>query len=90
MNYTLVLKLFLWVAMAALWLVPIAVYNQTRGLEKGNSPSRPIFNEISNNAGLKFRHYNGMTGKLFLPEIMGAGAALFDFDKDGDLDMARG
>lgn len=28
-----------------------------------------------------------MTGKLFLPEVMGAGAALFDFDGDGDLDV---
>jgi hypothetical protein len=46
-----------------------------------------IFSEISDQAGLKFRHYNGMTGKLFLPEIMGAGAALLDFDNDGDLDV---
>lgn len=37
--------------------------------------------------GLKFQHYNGMTGKFFLPEIMGSGAALFDFDGDGDLDV---
>jgi enediyne biosynthesis protein E4 len=28
-----------------------------------------------------------MTGKLLLPEIMGAGAALLDFDADGDLDV---
>ncbi|HEX7294224.1 MAG TPA: VCBS repeat-containing protein, partial [Pyrinomonadaceae bacterium] len=28
-----------------------------------------------------------MTGKFFLPEIMGAGGALFDFDNDGDLDV---
>src|SRR4030095_2671907 len=46
-----------------------------------------IFSEVSDQVGLKFRHYNGMTGKLFLPEIMGAGAALLDFDNDGDLDV---
>ncbi len=47
----------------------------------------PIFSEVSDQTGLRFRHYNGMTGKLFLPEIMGAGGALLDFDNDGDLDV---
>src|SRR5215813_3955853 len=47
----------------------------------------PIFRDVSLQTGLRFRHYNGMTGKFFLPEIMGAGAALFDFDGDGDLDV---
>ncbi len=47
----------------------------------------PIFKEAADQTGLKFRHYNGMAGKFFLPEIMGSGSALFDFDNDGDLDI---
>ena len=47
----------------------------------------PIFDEVAAEAGLNFRHYNGMSGKFYLPEIMGAGGALFDYDGDGDLDV---
>src|SRR4029450_344998 len=50
-------------------------------------PSPTIFKEIAQQVGLKFQHYNGMTGKFYLPEITGSGSALFDFDNDGDLDV---
>jgi hypothetical protein len=46
-----------------------------------------LFKEVAEHSGLKFQHYNGMTGKFYLPEITGSGGALFDFDNDGDLDV---
>jgi enediyne biosynthesis protein E4 len=47
----------------------------------------PIFSEVANEVGLDFHHYTGATGEFFLPEIMGSGVALFDYDGDGDLDV---
>jgi hypothetical protein len=37
--------------------------------------------------GLDFVHFNGMSGALYYAEHMGPGAALFDYDNDGDLDV---
>jgi enediyne biosynthesis protein E4 len=46
----------------------------------------PLFREAAAEVGLNFQHFTGATGQFFMPEIMGAGAALFDYDNDGDLD----
>jgi len=37
--------------------------------------------------GLDFFHFNGATGKRWMAEVMGSGAALLDYDLDGDLDL---
>ena len=51
------------------------------------SPPAPIFREVASDVGLHFEHATGATGEHYMPEIMGAGGALFDYDNDGDLDV---
>ncbi len=46
-----------------------------------------IFTDRAAEAGLVFTHVNGMTGKLYMPEMMGAGVALIDYDNDGRMDV---
>jgi hypothetical protein len=45
------------------------------------------FEEVGTRAGITFVHTSGHTTKHLLPEIIGGGAALFDFDNDGLLDL---
>ncbi len=55
-----------------------------------NPSSIPLFREVAAKVGLKFRHFAGATGEYYMPEIMGAGVALFDYDNDGDSIWCRG
>jgi hypothetical protein len=75
------------VIVTALLTAQLASAQQIRPPNTNGVADPPIFKEVAAQVGLNFRHYNGMTGKLFLPEIMGSGAALFDYDNDGDLDV---
>ncbi len=45
------------------------------------------FSDITGSSGVDFVHVNGAYGKRFLPETMGGGLALFDYDNDGDQDL---
>ena len=46
-----------------------------------------LFRDATAETGLQFQHFTGATGKYCMPEIMGSGCALFDHDRDGDLDV---
>ena len=45
------------------------------------------FREVAEESGLVFQHFIGASGQYYLPEIMGSGVALLDYDLDGDLDV---
>jgi predicted nucleotidyltransferase len=49
--------------------------------------NNPPFTEEAAARGLLFRHFHGGTGKYYLPESLGSGVALIDYDRDGDLDV---
>jgi enediyne biosynthesis protein E4 len=44
------------------------------------------FVDKAEETGLTFVHFNGMSGQFYYAEIIAPGAALFDYDNDGDLD----
>ena len=45
------------------------------------------FVDVTREAGLEFRHETGARGDKWMPETMGSGCALFDYDGDGWLDV---
>lgn len=47
----------------------------------------PWFADITAESGLNFVHDPGPVGSYFMPQIVGSGAAVFDFDNDGRLDI---
>jgi hypothetical protein len=53
----------------------------------GSAQQGALFSDITATSGVDFVHVNGANGELLLPEVIGAGGALFDYDNDGDLDL---
>lgn len=67
------------VAATLLWLLPVGVVlARVQG-----GPANPVqFHDVTDRSGLDFHHVNGRTGEKHLPETMGGGVLVFDFDRD--------
>jgi hypothetical protein len=52
-----------------------------------NAPAVPIFSEVTKEAGITWRHFNGVSPDRHLIETMGGGVGFIDFDNDGWLDI---
>ena len=47
----------------------------------------PTFTDVTAEAGIDFKHTNGRSGEFYFVEQLGSGAAFFDYDNDGYLDI---
>jgi len=45
------------------------------------------FEDVTAKSGIRFQHRASRTSRKYLPESMGAGVAIFDYDNDGWLDL---
>src|SRR6202022_3000895 len=58
---------------------------------KSRSPVRPSgpiqFTDVTEQAGIHFKHNSGAFGKKYLPEAMGSGVCFLDYDNDGWQDI---
>jgi hypothetical protein len=76
------------VVLVAAAAVYIAVSRPALGPKSDSSDdSRAWFADVTAEVGLEFVHDAGPVGHFFMPQIMGAGAALFDFNGDRRLDI---
>lgn len=66
---------------------PAAPVHTPAEREKALAAPDARFTDVTQAAGLAFRHETGGYGEKLLPETMGAGCAFFDLEDDGDPDL---
>ncbi len=71
-----------WTRAACLGLIPLAV-----GTAALAGPGLPVFEDVTEQAGIRFKHSYGDRSLSNIVEGTGPGCAFFDYDGDADLDI---
>src|SRR6266478_9569912 len=70
-----------------LFLIAALSAQQPAGSADHSRPASARFVDATDALGVNFQYKSSHTAKHYLPETMGAGVALFDYDNDGRLDI---
>jgi hypothetical protein len=70
-----------WLLLLILLATPCAAYAE------GPRPKPDLFEDRTEELGIDFVHFAGVSGEFYIVEISGPGCGLLDFDNDGDLDL---
>src|SRR5438128_532952 len=87
---TMRIKRQTWAAGAFLIIVGVAglvFFLRHQEDEPRETSGAPWFVDVTDEVGLDFVHDAGPVGDYFMPQQVGSGAAFFDFDQDGRLDI---
>jgi hypothetical protein len=57
------------------------------GVSPAHAASPIQLRDVTRETGITFTHSDGSGGKRYIIEVMSAGVALFDYDRDGDVDI---
>lgn len=82
-----------WLAVPLIGLVVVGALSVRRprtGNDDGSAISKNSlisFIDVTNQAGIRFRHWSGAHGKKYMPETVGSGVGFLDYDNDGKLDL---
>ncbi len=60
---------------------------QVQGVDATAATGPLAFTDVTEAAGIRFKHDSGAFGKKYLPETMGSGCAFIDYDADGWQDI---
>jgi len=72
------LKTCFYLILAGMWLGPVSMACRAE---------RIVLTDVTNQTGITFVHTDGSFGKRYMMENVTAGIALFDYDRDGDIDI---
>ncbi len=81
------MRLLLRLTLVALFVGAVSIAQQPSSAPITERPLPGKFTDITSALGVHFDYRSSHTPKHYLPETMGAGVALFDYDNDGLLDI---